>query len=213
MGWLLCTSEMVSAKGRSITRCYNYHTDNADYILIVSAPDKSDAYTKVLAYLKETNEFISCVDFNRGMGVISFSVHLVKRFAERFLHYTELPLTSVWKELAKYEASVKIYEKDDNFVRATGCGLFFGTGDRKRNLLINKTYVSLDMMHDIQQSAWDKVTGLLSSMEELNKFFGPRDFHVNYEQLLPDSLHLTKKEAISIYNQYAELNIRPNRKS
>jgi len=91
--------------------------------------------------------------------------HFLCRYAER----TGFPF-SVQEALGRFSVEnayqKSIYWTEDRTVFACRQGLILAEWDKKRNFLVWKTFVSLDMLKDTQREAYEKIIVILDVMGE-----------------------------------------------
>lgn len=198
--------ELLKNRRESTMRCYDYSTNNADYTLNVLINKKGDAYVNTFAYVKDSNEYLFMIKAFDSPTIMSFSVHLFKRYAERELKNTELTMNEIINEFNKYLIFVTVYSDDEGRrVFAMRNGLLLGKYDKKRDMLVHKTYVSSDMLKESQYKAWEIISVHVKQLLEYRKLYGFQSLQAeNYKNkyFYPGTEPLSVQLANSIYSQF-----------
>lgn len=195
-------SELLRGMKDKIWKYFDYHTDNADYIIVIHCNRAGKFGIIRFAYIKETNEYLSkmqCVP-----GYSSISVHMLHRYAERVLKNKDLSIGETLLAFSQQNTSIVIYYDDTNFVAANGKGLVLMKYDTRRDIVCMKTFVSLDMLKESQYSAWEKVSEILKSKQEFKSFTAQRKGMTGEEKWkslvdIDDKQVLSKQEAFELY--------------
>lgn len=77
-------SELRKSRREMVSQSYDYHTPNADYIIVLRCNRKGYVSRMRFAFIEETLEYVSSAIQGKSKGVVSYSVHLLRRYAERF---------------------------------------------------------------------------------------------------------------------------------
>lgn len=195
-------SELLKGMKEKIWKYYDYHTDNADYIIVIHCNRAGKFGIIRFAYIKETNEYLTKIQCVPGYNAIS--VHMLHRYAERVLKNKDLSIGETLLAFSQQNMSIVIYHDDTNFVAANGKGLVLMKYDARRDIMCMKTFVSLDMLKESQYSAWEKVSEILKSKQEFKSFTAQRKGMIGEEKWkslvdIDDKQVLSKQEAFELY--------------
>ena len=195
-------SELLRGMKDKIWKYFDYHTDNADYIIVIHCNRAGKFGIIRFAYIKETNEYLTKIQCVPGYNAIS--VHMLHRYAERVLNNKDLSIGETLLAFSKLNMSIVIYYDDTNFVAANERGLVLMKYDARRDIICMKTFVSLDMLKESQYSAWEKVCQILKSKQEFKSFTSQRKGLTREERLkslinIDDEQVLSKQEAFELY--------------
>lgn len=195
-------SELLKGMKEKIWKYYDYHTDNADYIIVIHCNRAGKFGIIRFAYIKETNEYLTKIQCVPGYNAIS--VHMLHRYAERVLNNKDLSIGETLLAFSKLNMSIVIYYDDTNFVAANERGLVLMKYDARRDIICMKTFVSLDLLKESQYSAWEKVCQILKSKQEFKSFTSQRKGLTREERLkslinIDDEQVLSKQEAFELY--------------
>ena len=138
-------SELLIGMKDKIWKYFDYHTDNADYIIVIHCNRAGKFGIIRFAYIKETNEYLTKIQCVPGYNAIS--VHMLHRYAERVLKNNDLSIGETLLAFSQQNMSIVIYHDDTNFVAANERGLVLMKYDARRDIICMKTFVSLDMVH------------------------------------------------------------------
>ena len=116
-------SELRKSRREMVSQSYDYHTPNADYIIVLRCNRKGYVSRMRFAFIEESLEYVSSVTQGNSRGIVSYSVHLLHRYAERVLHDTSLPMRKILLKFCQNSVSACIYTEKDYFVSATEAGL------------------------------------------------------------------------------------------
>ena len=193
---------MLKGMKEKIWKYYDYHTDNADYIIVIHCNRAGKFGIIRFAYIKETNEYLTKIQCVPGYNAIS--VHMLHRYAERVLNNKDLSIGETLLAFSKLNMSIVIYYDDTNFVAANERGLVLMKYDARRDIICMKTFVSLDLLKESQYSAWEKVCQILKSKQEFKSFTSQRKGLTREERLkslinIDDEQVLSKQEAFELY--------------
>lgn len=195
--------ELRKSRREIIAKSYDYHTDNADYIIILKCNKNGYVSRLRFAFIKETLEYVVLGTANGIRGMISYSVHLLKRYAERVLHDKSMPIHKVLLKFSFEDASVCIYNDNKFFVVAKEKGICLGEYDSRRDIVIHKTFVSFDLLKETQFQAWNKISDYITKVQKL------RLKHGLYSSLFQSKLGeiqnevlLSVKDVQAIYGSY-----------
>ena len=195
-------SELLRGMKDKIWKYFDYHTDNADYIIVIHCNRAGKFGIIRFAYIKETNEYLTKIQCVPGYNAIS--VHMLHRYAERVLNNKDLSIGETLLAFSKLNMSIVIYYDDTNFVAANERGLVLMKYDARRDIICMKTFVSLDLLKESQYSAWEKVCQILKSKQEFKSFTSQRKGLTREERLkslinIDDEQVLSKQEAFELY--------------
>ena len=73
--------ELRKSRLEMVSQSYDYHAPNADYIIIVRCNRKGYVSKLRFAFIKETLEYVGIVTQLGHRGIVSYSVHLLRRYA------------------------------------------------------------------------------------------------------------------------------------
>lgn len=201
----LLMRELRKSHLESVAQSYEYHTDNADYIIVLRINRKGYVSRLRFAYIQQTLEYVSPVTLGLIKGIMSYSVHLLRRYAERVLHDKSLPIKTILLKFTKDFIASCLYRDGNRFVSGCAQGICLGEYDERRGILMFKTFVSLDMLKESQLAAWEKVERYYKYSLEVHRKYGL--YSVEFQRLLstlPDEMKLSTEEAQSIYSSYYE---------
>lgn len=200
-------SELRKSRLEMVSQSYDYHTPNADYIIVLRCNRKGYVSRMRFAYIEESLEYVSSVTQGNSRGIVSYSVHLLHRYAERVLHDTSLPMRKILLKFCQNSVSACIYTDKDYFVSATEAGLCLGKYDHTRGIMVHSTFVSMDMLKEKQLSAWQKVESITKkSLEIRNKYGLKSEEYEERMRISAQELEISGDEAAKIYASYFEKN-------
>ncbi len=201
----LLMRELRKSRLETVAQSYEYHTDNADYVIVIRINRKGYVSRLRFAFIQQTLEYVSPVTMGMMRGIMSFSVHLLHRYAERALHDTSLPIKTLILKFTRDFISSCLYRDGNRFVSGCAQGICLGEFDGKRGILVYKTFVSLDMLKESQLAAWEKVERYYKYSQDVYHKYGL--YSEEFQRLLstmPDEMQLSTEEAQSIYASYYE---------
>lgn len=146
-------------KVNSIITAYDYKTSNADYKVTFYIRGKQVSVSGIFGFVKERNAYIAMTSVQKAEDYyMAFSIHLIKRYAERYLKKN----ISVPKALSHFvydhTGSMLIYWDGNNrLVYAINGGIMLGIADPNKHIVYMNTFVSLDMLKDSQVKSYDKI--------------------------------------------------------
>lgn len=198
-------SELRKSRREMVSQSYDYHTPNADYIIVLRCNRKRYVSRMRFAFIEESLEYVSSVTQGNSRGIVSYSVHLLHRYAERVLHDTSLPMRKILLKFCQNSVSACIYTDKDYFVSATEAGLCLGKYDHTRGIMVHRTFVSMDMLKEKQLSAWNKVERFVKvALDTRNKYgMNSKEFQAIL-RAIPQEMSLSREEAAKIYASYFE---------
>lgn len=101
------------------------------------------------------------------------------------------------------DVSSCLYSDGDFFVTACEQGICLGKYDKKRGVILNRTFVSIDMLKDSQMQAWEKINRYISLALEVKHEYGLySDRFQNLLREIPVEMSLSIDEARSIYASF-----------
>ena len=197
------TRELRKSRRDMVSQAYDYHTPNADYVLVLRCLKNGYVSRLRFAFIKETLEYVTIGTVGGCKGIVSYSVHLLRRFAERALHDTSLPMRKILLKFTQQDVSSCLYYDDDFFVTACEQGICLGKFDKKREVILNRTFVSIDMLKESQMKAWEKINRYISLALEVKHEYGLySDRFQNLLREIPVEMSLSIDEARSIYASF-----------
>lgn len=196
---------LIKNRKDRVRQCYPYNTANAEYYLIATYMKDGHSTYGWYIYSKETNEFFTRLRLGEIKGVVSFSMHLLKRFAERELKDRDIPIERILLKWSDQLIGTVIYNNVNEFVEACSTGIILGKNDEKRDIMVHKTYVSLDMLKETQMTAWEKVSKYLIALKTVKDKFSINSIEFKVaDDILNKDLRLSDSEARTIYSRYFE---------
>lgn len=197
------TRELRKYRRDMVSQAYDYHTPNADYVLVLRCLKNGYVSRLRFAFIEESLEYVTIGTVGGCKGIVSYSVHLLKRFAERALHDTSLPMRRILLKFTQQDVSSCLYSDGDCFVTACEQGICLGMFDKKRGVILNRTFVSIDMLKESQFQAWEKIKRYISLAVEVKHEYGLySDRFQNLLREIPVDMSLSSDEARSIYASY-----------
>lgn len=198
-------SELRKSRREMVSQSYDYHTPNADYIIVLRCNRKGYVSRMRFAFIEETLEYVSSAIQGKSKGVVSYSVHLLRRYAERVLHDSSLPMRKIFLKFCQDSVFACIYTDKDYLVTATETGICLGKYDQTRDIIVNRTFVSRDMLKETQLSAWNKVERFVKvALDARNKYgMNSKEFQAIL-RAIPQEMALSREEAAKIYASYFE---------
>lgn len=197
------TRELRKYRRDMVSQAYDYHTPNADYVLVLRCLKNGYVSRLRFAFIEESLEYVTIGTVGGCKGIVSYSVHLLKRFAERALHDTSLPMRRILLKFTQQDVSSCLYSDGDCFVTACEQGICLGMFDKKRGVILNRTFVSIDMLKKSQFQAWEKIKRYISLAVEVKHEYGLySDRFQNLLREIPVDMSLSSDEARSIYASY-----------
>lgn len=124
--------ELRKSRLETVAQSYEYHTDNADYVIVIRINRKGYVSRLRFAFIQQTLEYVSPVTMGMMRGIMSFSVHLLHRYAERALHDTSLPIKTLILKFTRDFISSCLYRDGNRFVSGCAQGICLGEFDGKR---------------------------------------------------------------------------------
>lgn len=195
--------ELRKSRKEMVVQSYEYHTDNGDYILVLRLNKKGYVSRLRFAFIQETLEYVSPVTMGNVKGMMSYSAHLFRRYAERVWHDKSLPMKTVILKFTKDFIGSCIYYDGKRMVSACEQGICLGEYDEKRDLIIFKTFVSLDLLKDSQLMAWNKVEKYFEHTLEARRKYGLYSEECQKQlRSVPAEQYLSSQEAQEIYASF-----------
>lgn len=199
--------ELRKSRRETVAQSYDYHTDNADYVIILRCNRKGYISRLRFAFIQETLEYVTIATQGGRKGALSYSTHLLRRYAERVLHDTTLPIRKILLKLTQNDVTACLYADDDYYVSGSEMGICLGKYDNQRTILVYRTFVSIDMLKETQLSAWEKVSDFVKKVAELKKRYGLYSHQCQAAlKQCPMDMHLSIDEAQSIYASFFDKN-------
>lgn len=195
--------ELKKSRLEMVSQSYDYHTPNADYIIIVRCNRKGYVSKLRFAFIQETLEYIGVVTQLGHRGIVSYSVHLLRRYAERVLHDTSLPMRKIVQKFMQNSVTACLYTDKDFFVTACDEGICLGKYDHTRGVIVHRTFVSVDMLKEKQLLAWEKLDGYVTHALAIRNEYGLHS--EQFQKILSDiqeKMSLSADEAQRIYASY-----------
>lgn len=183
--------ELRKSRLEMVSQSYDYHAPNADYIIIVRCNRKGYVSKLRFAFIKETLEYVGIVTQLGHRGIVSYSVHLLRRYAERVLHDTSLPMRKIFLKFTQ------------NSVTACDDGICLGKYDHTRGIIVHRTFVSVDMLKEKQLMAYEKIEGYVTlALAVRNKYGLYSEEFQKFQAEIPEKISLSADEAQRIYASY-----------
>lgn len=195
--------ELRKSRRDLVAQSYEYHTNNANYILVLRVHRNGYVSRLRFAFIEETLEYVSPITMGSVRGLMSYSTHLLRRYAERVLHDTSLPIKTILLKFTENFIASCIYSDGKRFVSGCKDGICLGMFDEKRGFFVFKTFVSVDMLKESQFAAWNKVESHYRYSLEVKRKYGL--YSEEFQRLLasfPEERRLTVEEAQNIYASY-----------
>ena len=192
---------------KKCAKCYDYHTPNADYKLALCVYVRRSIFD-VYMYIKETNEYVVVTAKARqeSSSCLVFTPHYIRRLSERMYGVEQ---TDVNKTLTKFimdcNTSIYLYNRGLQFVFALHNGISLAQYDKKRDLMLMKTFVSTDMLKDTQIAAWVRVADYVAKFDRLVEENGAR-YGYTYADIInklsAEMVDINFDEITKIYGDY-----------
>ncbi len=156
---------------RKVVRCeawnaaeiVDYDVNGVSYKSVIFVPNIGGVLSLPYIYLKDTNEYLFVPDdiFDdpalKELPLHAFSVHLLKRIAERRFHDKDMGIDEILIKSGQLESNreTPIYTTPDgsSVVFATKDGIYLSSYDKKTGIYHHKTFVSEDMLGESQRKA------------------------------------------------------------
>lgn len=126
------TRELRKSRRDMVSQAYDYHTPNADYVLVLRCLKNGYVSRLRFAFIEESLEYVTIGTVGGCKGIVSYSVHLLRRFAERALHDSSLPMRKILLKFTQQDVSSCLYSDDDFFVQLVS--RVFVSGSLTRNV-------------------------------------------------------------------------------
>ena len=195
--------ELRKSRLEMVSQSYDYHAPNADYIIIVRCNRKGYVSKLRFAFIKETLEYVGIVTQLGHRGIVSYSVHLLRRYAERVLHDTSLPMRKIFLKFTQNSVTACLYTDKDFFVTACDDGICLGKYVHTRVIIVHRTFVSVDMLKEKQLMAYEKIEGYVTlALAVRNKYGLYSEEFQKFQAEIPEKISLSADEAQRIYASY-----------
>lgn len=192
---------------KKCAKCYDFRTPNADYKLSLCVYVRRSIFD-VYMYIKETNEYVvvTAKAHQESSSCLVFTPHYIRRLSERMYG---VELTDVSKTLTRFimdcNTSIYLYNRDMQFVFALHNGISLAQYDKKRDLMLMKTFVSTSMLKDTQIAAWGRVADYVVKFDKLVEENGARHGYTYQDiidQLSYELMTIDFDEITKIYGDY-----------
>ncbi len=184
--------------------CYDCKTNNADYKVCVFVDRRVSAFLyNVYVYVRDTNDYVdvSILSTDAHVEQFSYTPHCLHRYAERFLKKPDMPINKILAHIEREVAyTLVIYEDEWSKVVASTVGLFLQKRDWKRGMVVNKTFVSVEMLRTSQIETYVKVADTLAKFSAM--FDKVRKMPKNIHEQFNEELYRMGVSKADIYNAY-----------
>lgn len=191
---------------RKCAKCYDYKTDRADYKLSICVYSRR-SIIDVYMYVKETNEYVmvtAVADYYQDACLV-FTPHYIRRMGERLYGDKELDANKVLTNFILHSnTSINLYHKGNNYVFATQGGISLAIFDEKRNLMVMKTFVSVEMLKSTQITAWERVADMIETFDRFVEDESARHGNTTADIVEKLSQEISKLDLDEINNIYGE---------
>lgn len=187
-------------------KCYDYHTPNADYKLTLCTYSRR-SIIDVYMYIKETNEYVvaSARTNERDKACLVFTPHYIRRMGERIYGDRDMDVNKVLTYFILHSnTSINIYHKDRNYVYAMHGGISLALYDAKRDLMLLKTFVSIEMLKSTQKTAFERVASLVERYDDFMENEAARNGYAADELLLALSRECSTLDLDEVNNIYGQ---------
>lgn len=191
---------------KKCAKCYDYHTSNADYKLSICVYSRR-SIIDVYMYVKETNEYIvvTARANNDDDACLVFTPHYIRRMGERIYGDKEMEVNKILTYFILHSnTSINIYHDDRNFVFAMQGGISLALLDKKRNVMVMKTFVSTEMLKSTQIEAWERVANIIEHFDTLTEDETGRNGFTSADVLYELSNEVSKLDLDEINKIYGE---------
>lgn len=173
----LFASEKMARLARSLrkgmakdaSKCYDLTTsDKTEFKVAVKAWRNGEGIYVVFAYCKETNAYYRCeTDVERRAQCLhrAYTTHYLHRYAQRILGDETLSINATLTRMLDIETDLLlVYQDGEDGVFATRVGMVFVNDDRKREVVLFRTVVSVEMLKTSQASVYRAFGGMIKDM-------------------------------------------------
>ena len=191
---------------RKCARCYDYKTENAQYKLALCVYNKRSIFD-VYMYIHETNEYIlvTAKANKDDDACMVFTPHYIRRMGERIYGDKNMEVNKILTYFILHSnTSINIYYQDRNYVFATKGGISLAIYDDRRDLMVLKTFVSVNMLKDTQIDAWNRVAGLIETFDKFVEDESARNGTTTADLLRQLGVEISKLDLDEINNIYGE---------
>lgn len=158
-------------------------------------------------YIKETNEYIlvTAKASQNDDACMVFTPHYIRRMGERIYGDKEMEVNKILTYFILHSnTSINIYHHDRNYVFATKGGISLAIFDERRNLMVLKTFVSVEMLKNTQIEAWNRVAGIIETFDKFVEDESARNGTTTTDLLRQLSVEISKLDLDEINNIYGE---------
>lgn len=198
--------QLKKGLSKKCAKCYDYKTSNADYKLSLCVYSRR-SIIDVYMYIKETNEYVivTAKANQNDDACMVFTPHYIRRMGERVYGDKEMEVNKILTYFILHSnTSINIYHNGRNYVFATQGGISLALYDEKRDLMVLKTFVSVEMLKSTQISAWERVAGLIESFDRFVEDESSRNGTTTADVLKQLSYEVSKLDLEEINNIYGE---------
>lgn len=187
-------------------KCYDYKTANADYKLSLCVYSRRSIIDTYM-YIKETNEYIlvTAKASKNDDAYMVFTPHYIRRMGERIYGDKEMEVNKILTYFILHSnTSINIYHHDRNYAFATQGGISLAIFDERRNLMVLKTFVSVEMLKNTQIEAWNRVAGIIETFDKFVEDESARNGTTTTDLLRQLGVEISKLDLDEINNIYGE---------
>lgn len=161
----LLSRELRRGMGKIAHKCYDYVSPSKTEYKLCITTTRRKWYVRCYVYCMELNQYIVFMLYPDEKRIVRFSYaltpHFLRRYAERYLHRSDMSINAMLSAYSSLRTDLfLIYHKGNNAVFASDRGLMFGNLDNKRNIFVQRTFVSVDMLKTSQLSVYRKILEL-----------------------------------------------------
>lgn len=191
---------------KKCAKCYDYRTSNAEYKLSICAYSRR-SIIDVYMYIKETNEYIM-VTARANLyddACLVFTPHYIRRMGERIYGDKDMEVNKILTYFILHSnTSINIYHDDRKYVFALQGGISLAQLDKKRNLMVMKTFVSTEMLKNTQIAAWERVASIIEHFDTLTEDEVGRNGFTSADVLYELSKEVSSLDLEEINNIYGD---------
>lgn len=191
---------------RKCSKCYDYNTKNAEYKLSICVYSRR-SFIYVYMYIYETNEYVlvTAMTNKDDYACIVFTPHYIRRMGQRIYGDKEMGINKILAYFILHSnTSINIYHHERNYVFATQGGISLAIYDDKRDLMVLKTFISVEMLKSTQIEAWNRVASLVEDFDRFVEEKSVRNGNTNEYILHQLSFEISKLDLDEISNIYGE---------
>lgn len=192
---------------KKCAKCYDYKTDHADYKLSICVYSKR-SIIDVYMYILETNEYVVVTAEANGSNTscLVFTPHYIRRMGELIYGDRDMDINKILTYFILHSnTSINIYHNEPNYVFAINGGISLAIYDNKRDLMLMKTFVSVEMLKSSQIKAWKRVSNLIEQFDKFIEDYSDRYGYSRWqiqEQFRNEISMLELEEINEIYGEH-----------